>query len=343
MKFKVNYTIFFLWLMGLVNAQTDAHLSQINESPLYLNPAQTGDIDGTFRAGINYRNQWNSVDIPFETTILQTDFKINPKFLNKIPLGIGLKFLNDRIEIGNGNGSWSVNNLTASIALPIKLGKNKILQNGIYFAFQQQNLNLVNLNLESNFNYLNLQFSNGNSILGNYNKNLIDFGIGSQYQQTVNQKLSFKSGIAIFHLFNPDNSLFPSSTQKLHQKWHFHTHAIYQTNKNIQLLPTLFYAQQGNASSVIIGNEILYPLGRRVVEKIDLRLGVYYRFNDAMIYSFGMNHDNFSFIFSYDFTSSFLGEFNNRRGGFEFSIRYTNRMFKGGKDFKYILPGNRLL
>lgn len=339
MKNTILYILFFSICSGNIFAQTDAQISLVNESPIFINPAQTGDMDGSVRAGINYRNQWNSVDIPFETSILYADFKISPKFLNEKPLAIGIMYFNDRI----GNGFWSNNNLSISLSKPFRIGSNKVLNTGLYMAYQQQNVNLSNLNMESSFNYLNLQFGNGNNWLGNSKKALVDFGLGAQYQHIVSKKLSFKSGLGIFHLFQPDNSLDNLSAQKLQRKWNFHTMAVYQTNKNISIVPTMFIAQQGNANAVLIGSEVSYALGRRVVEKIDLRLGMYYRYNDAMIYTLGINHDNFTFIFSYDFTTSVLGDFNNRRGGFEMTISYVNRMFKGGKDFKYILPGNRLL
>jgi type IX secretion system PorP/SprF family membrane protein len=339
MKNSILYILLFIVCWGKFYAQTDAQISLVNESPIFINPAQTGDMDGSIRAGINYRNQWNSVDIPFETSILYADFKISPKFLNKTPLGIGVMYFNDRI----GEGFWSNNNLTLSVSKPYYIGINKILTTGLYLAYQQQNVNLSNLTMESSFNYLNLQFGNGNNWFGNSKKSLLDFGLGTQYQQIVNKKFFLKSGIGLFHILQPDNSLDNLSSQKLQYKLNFHHLAVYQYSKNINIVPSIFYAKQGNANSFLIGSEIIYALGRRVVEKIDLRLGMYYRYKDAMIYTLGINHDNFTFIFSYDFTTSGLSNFNNRRGGFEMTISYVNRMFKGGKDFKYILPGNRLL
>ena len=59
-----------IWIGGLLltnsfmltaNSQ-DLHFSQFMNSPLLINPANTGFIpDGDFRLGANYRNQWASV------------------------------------------------------------------------------------------------------------------------------------------------------------------------------------------------------------------------------------------------------------------------------------------
>jgi hypothetical protein len=61
------------------------------------------------------------------------------------------------------------------------------------------------------------------------------------------------------------------STQKLQRKWNFHTMAVYQSHKNISIVPTMFIAQQGNAKAFLIGSEVWYALGRREVEKNELR------------------------------------------------------------------------
>jgi len=44
----------------------DPQFSQYYASPLYLNPGLAG-INQQGRAGVNYRNQWPSIDANFET------------------------------------------------------------------------------------------------------------------------------------------------------------------------------------------------------------------------------------------------------------------------------------
>src|SRR6201990_763912 len=66
-----------------VTAQ-DPQFSQFYAAPLYLNPAFTGSTNQT-RVGLNYRNQWPSIDANFTTMSVYADH-----FMEDINSGIGL-------------------------------------------------------------------------------------------------------------------------------------------------------------------------------------------------------------------------------------------------------------
>ena len=53
----------------------DAHLSQFYESNIIRNPALTGIYSGDYKFNIQYRNQWSSVSIPFQTMLLSAETK----------------------------------------------------------------------------------------------------------------------------------------------------------------------------------------------------------------------------------------------------------------------------
>jgi hypothetical protein len=57
-------------------------------------------------------------------------------------------------------------------------------------------------------------------------------------------------------------------------------------------------------------------------EKI-LIAGAYYRFKDAVIPMIGIGLKDYTFTFTYDATMSSLKDYNNTRGGFEFSLLKT--------------------
>ena len=61
-----KFLVFFLLASIGLGAQ-DIHFSQFYASPLTLNPAMTGFLNGDCRAGVMYRNQWKSVTVPFIT------------------------------------------------------------------------------------------------------------------------------------------------------------------------------------------------------------------------------------------------------------------------------------
>ena len=61
-----------------------------------------------------------------------------------------------------------------------------------------------------------------------------------------------------------------------------------------------------------------------------------------MSFIVGLNHDNWSINVAYDLNLSTLVPASETRGAFEISISYVNRMYKGIKNQKYIVPAIRL-
>src|SRR5690606_40982666 len=61
----------------LMTAQ-DIHFSQMGYSPLTLNPALAG-ANYDLQVNVNYRNQWNSVAVPFQTIGASVDTRLDRK------------------------------------------------------------------------------------------------------------------------------------------------------------------------------------------------------------------------------------------------------------------------
>ena len=49
----------------------DIHFSQFSETPLLRNPALAGIFSGDLRIQAVYRNQWNSVTVPYQTSSIK--------------------------------------------------------------------------------------------------------------------------------------------------------------------------------------------------------------------------------------------------------------------------------
>ena len=62
----------------IVQAQ-DIHFSQFYAAPMLTNPANTGNFTGSVRLGLNYRDQWGSVTVPYKTFSAYADAGIQPK------------------------------------------------------------------------------------------------------------------------------------------------------------------------------------------------------------------------------------------------------------------------
>ncbi len=72
-------------MLGFSGFSQDIHFSQFFETPLLRNPALAGIFGGDLRIQGVYRNQWNSVTVPYQTGSLNAEYKL--------PVGRGDDFL----------------------------------------------------------------------------------------------------------------------------------------------------------------------------------------------------------------------------------------------------------
>src|SRR5579863_8951550 len=94
----------FVALVSGAKAQ-DIHFSQYYASPLSLNPALTGNVNGVFRASFNYRNQWFNIPTlnsiaPYQTYQASFDMPLLRDRLGNDGFGVGAMFYNDKAGDG---------------------------------------------------------------------------------------------------------------------------------------------------------------------------------------------------------------------------------------------------
>tara|TARA_Y100001933_G_C19004807_1_gene566115 strand:+ start:2294 stop:3316 length:1023 start_codon:yes stop_codon:yes gene_type:complete len=338
-KIKISILFFFVSLYSLAQ---DIHFSQYNDLPLALNPSLAGNMDGTMRTGTLYRNQWNSVSVPFESIALYTDFKSSPEFLRDQNIGLGIQILND--QSGNGGLNENVFNFCGSYHYFLTQKENQLFTAGLSLGGFQKSIDINKLNFENQFQFETANFGSisSNEILENNFLINFDLGLGASwtyYSENGHQALA---GFSISHLNRP-NSSFYGNKAPTSRKYTFHSSGIYPINKKVDLDPSFLLSRQNKNTNTVIGADLIYYLGRKTVEKIDLKIGLYARLGDALNFTIGMNHDNWSIDLGYDLNVSGLTSASQTRGAFEISISFVNRIFKGAKNMKYIIPGDRLL
>lgn len=320
----------------------DIHFSQFNDLPLNLNPALSGNMDGTFRAGTIYRNQWNTVSIPFESTGLFADFKAKPDFLKGKVIGLGVQLLNDRS--GSGSLLENVLSISASYHHFLNEKKDQLITGGLSIGAFQKSIDVSKLNFQNQFQYQTANFGNisSNETFENNSITRPDIGLGLSWTYFNPFGYQITAGFSASHINLPNQSFYETD-DRLAPRFNFHANGIYNLNKQIDIDPSFIIMTQNGNTNAIFGADILYGMGRKTVEKIDLKLGIYGRLGDAMNFTVGMNHDNWSIDLGYDLNLSSLIPASQTRGAFEISISYVNRMYKGAKNKSYVVPATRLL
>jgi type IX secretion system PorP/SprF family membrane protein len=132
--------------IGLPSFAQDYHFSQLNNTPLAVNPALTGGFEADIRAMTNYKNQWTSFDPSFRTISGAVDMKFD--LSNTSMFGTGLYYYNDK----SGNIDFGLSYVGLSGAYGTKLSKKLYLSGGIQLAFGQRSAKIENLRWDSQYN-----------------------------------------------------------------------------------------------------------------------------------------------------------------------------------------------
>jgi type IX secretion system PorP/SprF family membrane protein len=323
--------LFFLFSSSIACAQ-DIHWSQFDDNPIYQNPGNTGQFNGDVRFVGNYRDQWRSVTVPFNTINATVDATL-PFNRN---LGIGAMLLHDVV----GDGQFRTVELQANASYLLKLTNDSThtLRPGVNFGLNHRQLNTDQFYFDSQFD--GIQFNpalSTNETFATDRRNNFSFGIGTIYQYYQNERFYITGGFAVFNINRPDQGFF-STEIKRDRRLNLFVKGIYKLNYDWDILPSIQFSSQGVYREFLIGARAKYTLINRLGEYRALYGGIFYRNKDAAFLSVGMDYQNWFVGMSYDINFSTLVPASRLRGGFELSVRYILTRFKPKKIVHRICP-----
>lgn len=301
----------------------DIHFTQFNASPLIVNPAFTGNFSGKWRASGIYRDQWRSVTTGFKTYALSVDAPIVKDLTLDDYLAAGIQLYNDRA------GDANLSNLSAlvSVAYHKFLGANvnKALSVGFQGGYTQKSFDLTKLYFQDEF--VNGQFQPG--ITGNSLNNRVSyftFNAGASYAQSIGDNFSFVLGVGANNINQPRESFDRRELANvgLGMRYNGQVGAIIYTGEKLSLRPAFLYQSQANATEMIAGNEFHLIVGDPEFRTFTTAvfLGGWYRFDDAMMVTAGLEFKGFRLGLAYDYTTSSLKNAAKNAGGFEIALTY---------------------
>ncbi|KAA5533532.1 type IX secretion system membrane protein PorP/SprF [Taibaiella lutea] len=312
------------------NAQAqDVHFTQFDASPLTLNPANTGAFGGDFRASAIYRDQWRSVtggDAAFKTIGVSLDMPIIRDISVDDYLAAGLQFYKDQA----GDGNLSNTTVMLSLAYHKFLGTDgkKVLTVGLQGGYSHKNIDLSKLYFGDE--YLEGAWQPGTSAewgwlttgTSNY---LINAGIN--YSQAIGEKSSFVIGVGANNLNQPLESFDKRQAAAdvgLGIRYTGQLGAIIGINDKFSLRPAAFVQSQSTAMELVAGNEFNLKVGEGydLPTATAIYAGIWYRNQDAIMVTAGIEYQGFRIGVGYDYNTSDLKAASNNNGGFEISIRY---------------------
>jgi type IX secretion system PorP/SprF family membrane protein len=319
--------------LPLLSSAQDIHFSQLTETPLLLNPAQTA-LSHNVMAVLNFKDQWKSVsNTPYRTFNFCADYAYSKKSSGS-HLGIGLNVFSDKA------GDGAMGTTTGQLHLSGVLAANdaNLLSLGLYGGFGQRSLSYDKLYWDNQYDgtaYNSALASGEPATFGNHS--YVDFGAGLAWfygkgHSTLSSKdaLTFNAGFSLQHINQPIYSFYGAGDQHLPMKIVAHGNAdIGLKNNNLVLEPSYIVMIQGGHHEINAGMMFKYVMqeashytGRK--KPAAFVLGGYYRFGDAAVIVTGYEFSNYRIGLSYDINLSDLNVASRSRGGFEVSLRFMS-------------------
>jgi type IX secretion system PorP/SprF family membrane protein len=312
----------------------DVHFSQIQESPLWLNPANAGFMDGYFRAVANYRNQWMSMGKAYQTMAISVDASLLKTKKNKAYLGLGLFVFNDRAGVAKMGSTQAQIHINAII----KTSKKSKLGGAVYIGFNQNSANYASLTYANQYDGKAIDNSLGSGEVVTYASFLnTDVGAGLNYEfSSANIDMlrddifSLKIGAAAHHLNQPVQKFASGSTYKLPMRFVGNVQArIDIKGTKVSILPSVIYLRQANATEITVGTHLRYRFKNPtkvtgVKSETGLNIGVYYRVNDAIIPQINLDLGKYAIGVAYDLNVSKYKQVSKLNGGFEIYLKFMS-------------------
>ena len=316
-----TYTILIFFLLFLLAGNAvaqDLTYSQFYEQPLLRNPALAGVFTGDMRVSMAFRDQWESVTVPFRTTSLSAEYKL-PASKN-----------NDVFTLGT--------QVTVDAAGDIRLRRTQLLPAVCFHKSlnteQDSYLSvafiggLVSSQFDQTLAIFGDQYQNGNVTPNTSTQPLkatgysyFDLSTGIAYSTNFAETGHIYFGAALSHLNHPViRTTTGTSTYVLPEKYTLNFGINLPLTERSKLIGYADYFAQNGNRQLLIG--ALY--GMDIQKYFDnnsysLYFGSFLRWNDSFIPILKLDFQHYSIGMSYDVNISKLVVVSNYRGGFEFT------------------------
>lgn len=331
MRSKILLVLLILLRFYQVEAQ-DIHWSQFNDNPIFQNPANSGRFNGNYRFYANYRDQWRSVTVPFQTLSISADTKFE-KVKN---LSLGVLFFHDVA----GDGRFRTIELQVNPSYNLKLTADSVhnLRFGLQFGMNHRQMIFNNFYWDSQFD--GVQYNAGLPTNENFNtqrKTNVTTGVGAVYEWSVSKRKRIAAGIGWFNL-NAPNQGFLGAPIKRDRRINVFAQGQFKMTDDLDIMPSMQLNFQGTYKEIIFGSNVRYILVERLEKYRALYFGAYFRNKDSGYLSAGMDYQDWFAGISYDLNFSKLVPASRVRGGIELSLRYIINRVKPKNTFHRICP-----
>lgn len=318
---RVFFTGILLIVLSVSVIGQDPHFSQGNMAPVYTNPAQTGFFDGSYRIGLNYRNQWNAVTTPFVSYLTGIDLHLTRKRQGKNFAGAGMYIIRDKA--GDGGYGITAASLSASYFHALSRKEKHYLGLGIAVSPAENSINFDKFHYPNQFD--GSQYDPGINHGEQYGREwnyYVDISMGLFWSLTKADDRSYSLGFSMFHINQPDISLLKNQRNLLNIRWSLQGNTNYPIHHDWDLIPYFTFQHQSIHRELMLGGLLKYKKWSTPTLETVIFGGIATRWNDAAIFTAGIEYEYLNLGLSYDVNYSSLRKASYLRGGFELSLQY---------------------
>lgn len=326
-------TVLSLLVVKLSYGQ-DPAFSQFFSSPLNVNPALTGNINGDWRVISNFRDQWIGPASPYTTATASYDRKMLQHKMPGIPeedfMAIGAMLMRDYAMSGIVKSTYASLNLSYSLKLSQEPSIHRLTA-GFGGSYGKRYVDFSRLDFEEQFTGFgfNTALPTGEVALSNMKGN---FSVNSGVTYSIkSEKRNFDIGGALFHINKPKQTFLKDENQRLAMREVVHANFETFLSDYFVLNVNAIYQNQDRARYYSAGTAVGYFFGEQ--QDMMINAGVWYWSKNAVIPYIGLVYKDMQFGFSYDATISSLKEARRKPSTWEFSF-----IIRGVKDPTGIIP-----
>lgn len=314
--------LFYLLLISGAACGQDINFSQFYDLPLLRNPALAGLFAGDIRVTAAFRNQWQSVTVPYRTIGLGLEYKKIIGHNSNDYITYGLQASNDiagdsklsRIQV------FPVLNYHKSL----NGEKDAYLSIGFMGGPVMERFDPSKLSFDDQ--YLNGTYSSSNATHQVFSKTGLtywDAAVGLCYSNVVGENTRYYIGAGLFHFTNPKVAFQKENDIVLNKKYVVNAGLSTPVSDGNQLIVYADYFMQGGSRQIQGGLLLTHELeGNDEYQKISISGGLFYRLKDAFIPVVKLDYNKMSIGISYDINSSKLRSASQYRGGYEVTLCY---------------------
>ena len=288
-------------------------------------------FDGDYRFHANYRDQWRSVTVPFQTLSVSAEAKNVYKNLS-----VGLVLMNDVV----GDGKFRTIEVvpSASYAINLSSDSSHVIRPAVQMGLNYRQFDSEAFYFDSQWNGVFFdQNLPANEVFQTERKGNFTLGIGATYEYIQSPRKRLVAGLGLLNINRPNQGFFGETIMR-ERRLNFFTRVHYEIGFDWDIIPSMQLNFQGTYRELIIGSQVRYILVDRLGDYKAIYFGGYLRGGDAGYLMVGMDYQNWWGGISYDLNFSKLYVASSARGGLELSLRYIIKSVKKRDIFYSVCP-----